>query len=50
MKKQDLRRDAFRENVIKGIEYFNENRYNAIKIFALIVLELTEDLVFKSHL
>ena len=38
MKKQELRRDAFRENVVKGIEYFNEHRYNAIKIFALIVL------------
>ena len=38
MKKQELRRDAFRENVVKGIEYFNENRATAIKIFALIVL------------
>lgn len=38
MKKQELRHDAFRENVVKGIEYFNENRATAIKIFAVIVL------------
>ena len=38
MKKQDLRHDVFRENVVKGVEYFNENRATAIKIFAIIVL------------
>ena len=37
MKKQELRHDAFRENAVKGIEYINENRATAIKIFALIV-------------
>ena len=38
MKKQELRHDVFRENVVKGVEYFNENRATAIKIFAVIVL------------
>ncbi len=38
MKKQELRHDVFRENVVKGIEYFNENRSIAFKIFAVIVL------------
>ncbi len=38
MKKQELRHDAFRENIVKGVEYFNENRATAIKIFAVIVL------------
>ena len=38
MKKQELRHDAFRENVVKGVEYFNKNRTTAIKIFAVIVL------------
>ena len=38
MKKQELRHDAFRENVVKGVEYFNNNRATAIKIFAIIVL------------
>ena len=38
MKKQELRHDAFRENVVKGVEYFNENRATAIKIFAVIIL------------
>ena len=38
MKKQELRHDAFRENIVKAVEYFNENRASAIKIFAVIVL------------
>ena len=38
MKKQELRHDVFRENVVKGVEYFNENRATAIKIFAVIIL------------
>ena len=38
MKKQELRHDAFRENVVKGVEYFNNNRAAAIKMFAIIVL------------
>jgi len=38
MNKQELRHDAFRENIVKGIEYFNENRATAIKIFAVIIL------------
>ena len=38
MKKQELRHDAFRENVVKGIQYFNDNSATVIKIFAVIVL------------
>ena len=38
MNKQELRRDAFRENVVKAIEYINDNRGAAIKIFVVIVL------------
>ena len=38
MKKQELRHDAFRENIVKGVEYFNENRATVIKIFAVLVL------------
>ena len=38
MKKHELRHDVFRENIVKGVEYFNENRATAIKIFAIIVL------------
>ena len=38
MKKQELRHDAFRENVVKGIQYFNDNSSTVIKIFAVIVL------------
>ena len=38
MKKQELRHDVFRENVVKVVEYFNKNRATAIKIFAVIVL------------
>ena len=33
MKKQELRHDAFRENVVKCIEYFNENSATVLKIF-----------------
>ena len=31
MKKQELRHDVFRENVVKGIQYFNENSATVIK-------------------
>ena len=49
MKKQELRHDAFREYVVKGIEYFNENRATAIKIFAVIVL-LVGGMSYYKHL
>jgi len=38
MKKQELRHDIFRENVIKAIQHFNENSSTVIKIFAVIIL------------
>jgi len=38
MRKEELRHDAFRENIVKGVEYFNENRATVIKIFAILVL------------
>ena len=49
MKKQELRHDAFRENVVKGVEYFNENRATAIKIFAVIVL-VVSGMSYYKHL
>ena len=38
MRKEELRHDAFRENIVKGVEYFNENRASVVKIFAVIIL------------
>ena len=38
MKKKELRHDAFRENLVKGVQYFNKNRIAAIKILLVIVL------------
>ena len=38
MNKQELRHDAFRENIVKGVEYFNDNRAIVIKIFAVLIL------------
>ena len=38
MKKQDLRHDPIRENIVKGVQYFNENSGNVLKVFAVIVL------------
>ena len=38
MKKHELRHDVFRENVVKSIQYFNENSATVIKIFAVIFL------------
>ena len=38
MRKEELRHDAFRENIVKGVEYFNKNRAIVIKIFAVLIL------------
>jgi len=38
MNKHEIRHDAFRENVVKSIQYFNENSATVIKIFAVIFL------------
>lgn len=38
MKKQELRHDMVRENIVKGVQYFNDNSGTVLKIFAVIVL------------
>ena len=38
MRKHDLRHDAFRENVVKGVQYISENSATVIKIFTVIIL------------
>ena len=38
MKKQELRRDPIRENIVKGIQYFSENTSTVIQILAVVVL------------
>ena len=38
MKKQELRHDPIRENIVKGVQYFNENSGTVLKVFAVIVL------------
>ena len=38
MKKQELRHDPIRENIVKGVQYFNENSGMVLKLFAVIVL------------
>ena len=38
MKKQELRHDPIRENIVKGIQYFSENTSTVIQILALVVL------------
>ena len=38
MKKQELRHDPIRENIVKGIQYFSENTSTVIQILAVVVL------------
>ena len=38
MKKQELRRDPIRENIVKGIQYFSENTSTVLQILAIVVL------------
>ena len=49
MKKQELRQDAFRENVVKVMEYFNENRSAVLKIFFVFIL-LAAGISYYKHL
>ena len=49
MRKEELRHDAFRENIIKGVEYFNENRSTVIKIFAVLIL-IISGISYYKHL
>jgi len=38
MNKQELRQDIFRENIVKGMQYINENIATAIKIIVVIII------------
>jgi outer membrane protein assembly factor BamD (BamD/ComL family) len=38
MKKQELRHDPIRENIVKGIQYFSENTSTVLQILAVVVL------------
>jgi len=49
MKKQELRHDVFRENIVKGVEYFNDNRAIVIKIFAVLIL-IISGMSYYKHL
>ena len=40
MKKQELRHDPIRENIVKGIQYFSENTSTVIQILAVVVLAI----------
>ena len=49
MKKQEIRHDAFRENAVKIIEYFNENSSTVLKIFFVFIL-LAAGMSYYKHL
>ena len=38
MKKEELRSDPVRENIVKGVQYFSENTSTVLQIFAVIVI------------
>ena len=38
MKKEELRYDPIRENIVKGVQYLNDNSRQVIKILIIIVL------------
>ena len=38
MKKEELRRDPIRENIVKGVQYFSENTSSVLQILAVVVL------------
>tara|TARA_B110000116_G_scaffold7791_1_gene6660 strand:- start:130 stop:795 length:666 start_codon:yes stop_codon:yes gene_type:complete len=38
MKKEELRRDPIRENIVKGVQYFSENTSTVLQILAVVVL------------
>ena len=49
MNKQELRHDAFREKIVKGVEYFNKNRATVIKIFTILIL-FVSSMSYYKHL
>ena len=38
MKKEELRHDPIRENIVKGVQYFSENTSTVLQILAVVVL------------
>ena len=38
MKKEELRHDPVRENIVKGVQYFSENTTTVLQVFAAIVI------------
>ena len=38
MKKEELRHDPVRENIVKGVQYFSENTTTVLQIFAAIII------------
>ena len=38
MKKEELRHDPVRENIVKGVQYFSENTTTVLQIFSAIVI------------
>ena len=38
MKKEELRHDPVRENIVKGVQYFSENTSTVLQILAVVVL------------
>ena len=38
MKKEELRHDPIRENIVKGVQYFSENTSSVLQILAVVVL------------
>ena len=40
MKKEELRHDPVRENIVKGVQYFSENTATVLQILAAIVIAI----------
>ena len=38
MKKEELRHDPIRENIVKGVQYFSENTSTVLQILAIVIL------------
>ena len=38
MKKEELRHDPVRENIVKGVQYFSENTGTVLQVFAAIAI------------
>ena len=49
MRKEELRHDPVRENIVKSIEYVNDNQNTVLKIFANYCFKLIKEEVQTSH-